>query len=151
MSVGPRRRRAAGPHRVVFDTTVVVSALVFGGRNIARLRQAWQAGGCTPLVSAATAQQLARVLACPKFRLDAAAQQELLADYLPYTEVVRIADPPPQVPSCRDPFDVPFLHLAVAGRAQALVTGDGDLLALASRVSLAIVSVDAFIRSLAPP
>jgi predicted nucleic acid-binding protein len=45
--------------------------------------------------------------------------------------VVDVPEPPPAVPACRDPLDVPFLHLAVADRAQARVSGDRDLLALA--------------------
>ena len=43
------------------------------------------------------------LLAYPKFRLDAQEQHELLANYLPYAEVVRIAPPPPTAPVCRDP------------------------------------------------
>jgi len=35
------------------------------------------------------------------------------------------------MPPCRDPHDLPFLHLAAAGRADALVSGDADLLTLA--------------------
>ena len=69
-----------------------------------------------------------RALAYPKFRLSAAEQAELLADFMPWVEVVEIPTPPPQVPPCRDPHDLPFLHLAVAGKARALVSGDRDLL-----------------------
>ncbi len=133
---------------MVIDTNVVVSALVFARGSTAQLRAAWQRGACLPLASTVTAQELVRVLAYPKFRLDAAARQELLADYLPYALVVRIPEPPPAVPECRDAFDLPFLHLATAGRADALVTGDGDLLALSGRVDYPITSPDAFLESL---
>ena len=44
---------------------------------------------------------------------------------------MRIPQPPPQVPDCRDALDLPFMHLAVAGQADVLVSGDRDLLALA--------------------
>ena len=134
--------------RVVLDTSVVLSALVFGGGNPGRLRAAWQAKRCLPLASTATVQELVRVLAYPKFQLDAGAREELLADYLPYTRTVRIPAPPPMVPVCRDPFDVPFLHLAAVGRARSLVTGDRDLLALAGSAPFAILTLDAFIQSL---
>jgi len=60
-------------------------------------------------------------------------------------------DPPPAVPACRDPFDTLFLHLAVAGKAHALVTGDRDLLALAAKVSMAVVTPDAFMQTLSAP
>lgn len=127
----------AKPPRVVLDTNVVLSALVFTHGATARLRQAWQQGHCLPLVSTATAQELVRVLAYPKFRLSAAEREELLADYLPHAEVVAVPSPPPAVPDCRDPHDLPFLHLAAAGAAQALITGDKDLLVLAGPFSQA--------------
>lgn len=136
--------------RVVFDTNVVLSALVFGGGTAARVRQGWQQGACVPLISAATAQELVRVLAYPKFRLSAQEQEELLADYLPYAKAVRIPQPPPAVPRCRDAFDVPFLHLAAAGKARVLVSGDKDLLALAGRFACPIVTLEAFVRDHLP-
>ena len=149
------RRRSAlsadlGPPRVVIDTNVVLSALVFGKATTARLRAAWQGGHCLPLVSTATAQELLRVLAYPKFRLDAQEQQELLADYLPYAEAVRIPQPPPTVTVCRDPFDMPFLYLAAAGLADALVTGDADLLTLARARRCPIMTPEVFVSGLPP-
>ena len=119
------------PLRVVLDTNVVLSALVFGGGQAGQLRRAWQAGAFVPLASAVTVQELMRVLAYPKFSLSRAEQDELLADFLPYAQTVRMPQPPPPVPDCRDPLDVPFLQLAVAGQAQRLVSGDKDLLVLA--------------------
>ena len=133
--------------RVVLDTNVVLSALVFGGGTAVRVRAGWQSGRFVPLASTATAQELVRVLAYPKFRLSAAEQAELLADFMPWVHVVGIPTPPPAVPRCRDPFDLPFLHLAVAGKARALVSGDRDVLALAGARGLCpILSVDAFCR-----
>ena len=135
------------PPRVVLDTNVVLSALLFGGGPAARVRAGWQAGRFVPLASTATAQELMRVLGYPKFRLSRDEQEELLADFMPWVEVVRVPDPPPAVPACRDPFDLPFQHLAVAGRARALVSGDRDLLALAGSPRLCpVLSVDAFCR-----
>jgi uncharacterized protein len=139
------------PPRVVLDTNIVLSALVFGGGNSARVRRAWQASAFTPLVSTATPQELVHVLAYPKFRLTVADQQELLADYLPHTTTVRIPDPPPNAAKCRDPFDMIFLHLAVAGKAKVLVTGDRDLLALAGQTKFTILTLDAFIETLTTP
>jgi len=70
---GARRRGARKPPRVVLDTNVVLSALVFGKGPTAQLRTAWQRGDFVPLVNTAAAQELVRVLAYPKFRLDAEA------------------------------------------------------------------------------
>ncbi len=152
MSARGRSARSDDPRisRVVLDTNVVLSALVFGKGVTARLRAAWQVRRFLPLVSAATAQELVRVLAYPKFRLALPEQQELLADYLPYSEAVRIAQPPPIVPDCRDPFDLPFLQLAAAGLADALVTGDADLLTLGRVGDCPILTPEAFLTSLPP-
>ena len=140
----------SAPLRVVLDTNVVLSALVFGGGTAGRLRLGWQQGVFVPLASTATVQELVRVLAYPKFRLTRLAQDELLADYLPHVEAVRIPQPPPTVPDCRDPLDVPFMHLAVAGKAKVLVSGDRDLLALADvfekTCGCSIVNLDTFLR-----
>lgn len=144
------KAKPAAP-RVVLDTNIVLYALVFGGGNSARVRLAWQASAFTPLVSTATAQELVRVLAYPKFRLSAADQQELLADYLPHTTTVRIPDPPPAAPDYRDPFDMMFLHLAVTGKAKVLVTGDRELLALIGQTKFTILTLDAFIATLETP
>ncbi len=137
--------------RVVLDTNVVLSALVFGGGAAALVRQAWQRGQLLPLVSTATAQELVRVLTYPKFSLTLAEQEELLADYLPYAETVQIPQPPPKVPDCRDAMDLPFMHLAVVGKAQVLVSGDRDLLAVAKAFMRAhacpIVSLDVFCQT----
>jgi putative PIN family toxin of toxin-antitoxin system len=104
-----------------------------------------------PLASTATVQELVRVLAYPKFGLSQAEQDELLADYLPYAETVRIPQPPPKVPDCRDALDLPFMHLAVTGKAQVLVSGDRDLLAIAAEFERAsscpIMPLDVFCQT----
>lgn len=131
---------------MVLDTNVALSALLFSGAAT-RVRAGWQSGRFVPLASTATAQELVRALAYPKFQLAAEEQAELLADVVPWMQVVHIPDPPTTVPRCRDPFDVPFLQLAVAGSARALVSGDRDLLELAGAPGLCpILSVDAFCR-----
>jgi len=64
-------------------------------------------------------------------RLKAAPEREdLLADYIACAETVVVSDEP-LVPDCRDPLDRPFQELALFARADALITGDKDLLALA--------------------
>ena len=127
----------AAPH-LVLDANVVLSALVFPAGALCWLRTAWQAGQIVPLVDRATAEELIRTLAYPKFLLTDEEQEELLADYLPWCETVRMLRPP-AVPECRDPSDRPFLELAFVGGADALVTGDNDLFALAPQFSVSIL------------
>ena len=135
--------RVKRPRRVVLDTNVAVSALLFASGRLAWLRSAWQEGLIRPLVSRATVTELLRVLAYPKFKLGAGEREELLADYLPWAETVQTPEDPPRMPACRDPFDLPFLILARAGKADALVTGVADLLALAGRFEVPILTPEA--------
>jgi len=143
-------RRTPTPPRVVLDTNTVLSALVFTAGTLVTLRRGWQSRRFIPLVSQATAAELIRVLAYPKFRLSAEEREDLISDYLPLCETVQVPRPPPSTPPCRDPFDVPFLELALAGKADFLVTGDRDLLSLAAQFPTPIVSVIGFLEHLAP-
>lgn len=94
------------------------------------LRYNWQSGAIIPLVSKETASELLRVLAYPKFKLTKTEQLVLLADFLPYAETVTSLEVPVDLPVIRDTADQMFLTLAVVGKADALVTGDNDLLVL---------------------
>ena len=134
--------------RVVIDTNLVLSALVFAQGRLSPLRLAWQGTLCQPLVSSVTATELVRVLAYPKFKLSAAEQEELLADYLPYCTTVRMPEKPPVTPACRDKFDLPFLQLAVTGKADFLVSGDYDLLNIVDQFVCPIITVDQFMKAL---
>ena len=136
------------PPLVVIDTHRVLSALIFAQGRLTSLRHAWQGAHCQPLVSSVTAAELLRVLAYPKFKLSAADQQELIADYLPYCTTVRMPAKPPATPACRDPLDVPFMQLAIVGKADYLVSGDHDLLSLASQFSCPIMTAEQFIKML---
>ena len=127
------------PLRVVLDTNLVLSALVFPAGKVAYLRELWQQQQFLPLVSQPTLAELIRALGYPKFRLTLAEQGELLADYLPFCTTIAIPNPPHPVPVCRDPADVPFFQLVVTGQADALVTGDQDLLALLEECDFSIL------------
>jgi uncharacterized protein len=128
--------------RVVFDTTTVISALLFTNGRLAWLRQHWEQHGCVPLLSRPTAEELTRVLGYRKFRLSREERRELLAEYLPYCEVVEVTG------SCaalsRDTYDQMFLDLAQSGKADMLVSGDRDLLALAGQTAFLIERPEAY-------
>jgi len=128
--------------RLVLDTNVLLSALLFPTGSLSWLRHAWQSEAFLPLASRDTTAELLRVLHYPKFRLTGDEREDLLADYLPWCETV-IVSKPPAVPECRDSADKPCLELALAGKADALVTGDDDLLALASVFSVPILTANA--------
>jgi len=135
----------------VLDTNVVLSALVFREGPLASLRVAWQSGRFEPLVDRATASELVRVLAYPKFRLAPGEQEALLAEYLPWCRVVATPKRPPAVPACRDPDDLSFLRLAVGGKADFVVTGDKALLEVGRRFVCPIVRAEEFLKVVEGP
>ena len=128
--------------RVVFDSTTVVSALCFPAGRLSWLIHHWRDSDCRPLISRVTAAELTRVLAYPKFRLSPSDRVELLGDYLPFCELVESVRVCEIV--CRDPRDQPFLDLSQSGRADVLVSGDLDLLALAGQTEFLIETPQAY-------
>ena len=130
--------------RVVFDTNVIVSALLFPKGRLAWLRAHWREGAAVPLVSPATARELSRVLGYSRFRLSEQYRMEAFALYLPYCESL---DPVDKCPvQCRDPKDQPFLDLARSGNADVLVTGDEHLLTLAGQTAFVIEKPEAYLH-----
>jgi len=130
--------------RVVFDTSTVVPALLFTNSRLAWLRSHWREGGCVSIISRVTTAELLRVLRYPKFKLSAEDCRELLADYLPYCEVIEPTKRCPFV--CRDKNDQRFLDLAQCGEVDVLVSGDKDLLSLAGQTSFVIETAEAYFR-----
>jgi len=122
--------------RVVLDTNVLVSALLFRGPT-SRFVDLWQSQQICPLVSRAIVEEYVRVLAYPKFRLTAAEIKTLIEEVvLPYFEVVRPTQRIDAVQS--DPSDNKFLECAVAGEAARLISGDADLLAIKEHCGVVI-------------
>lgn len=132
------------PPRIVLDTNCLVSALIFSQGRLAWLREAWQARRFIVLASHDTVGELLRVLAYPKFKLTRDEQETLLAEFLPYAEVVGIDRTPEGLPELRDMDDIVFLVLAAAGRADALVSGDSDIQAVRERFHVPVLTVAEF-------
>ncbi len=114
--------------RAVFDTNIIVSALLFGGRT-GDLGRAWQTARFQLLLSRAILEEVLRVLAYPKFQLTEGEIRGLLEEELvPFAETVIVRGHP--VIRLRDPDDLAVVACALTGRARCLVTGDADLLSL---------------------
>jgi putative PIN family toxin of toxin-antitoxin system len=141
----------AAPRRVVLDTNVLLSALLFKG-GLATIVHAWQQPRArpriVPIVSKHTVEEFIAALRYPKFALTAAEQAEVLAEYLPYCETIAHPTTKKRLPDCRDANHQPFLVLTVAANADALVTGDRDLLALKGQIDAEIITPKELIQRL---
>lgn len=116
--------------RCVFDTNVLVSALLFDESTPARAFFATLRQG-EVLVSADTISELGEVLGRKKFRryVTEAERERFLRSLLREARLVEIRE---KIQACRDPKDDKFLELAVNGDADCIVSGDDDLLTLGS-------------------
>lgn len=82
------------------------------------------------------AQRRLAPLIPPRFR-------NWLSEVLAAAELVAITE---RIAACRDPKDDKFLELAVTGRADVIITGDRDLLALNPFRSIAIITPAEFVQ-----
>jgi len=131
--------------RIVLDTNCVVSALLFSKGSASWLADAWMQQRFIPLVSRETTTELMRVLSYPKFQLSQDEQEIILAEFLPYAEIVHVKNVTSKLPEIKDPNDLMFLKLAVAGKADALVSGDIHILALKSQLGkISVLTVNEF-------
>lgn len=130
--------------RVVLDTNVLVSALLFTG-ELAGVAGLWQNGEIVPLISKETYDELKAVLAYPKFSLSPGEIQEIIEkEILPFFEAVEISKNITGV--SRDPEDDKFIACAICGSADFIVSGDKDLIDLRSYQTARILRVHDFLR-----
>jgi putative PIN family toxin of toxin-antitoxin system len=135
--------------RVVLDTNVLVSALLFKG-SLTKLVDLWRKEAIIPVISRETFEELMAVLHYSKFQLSADEIRALLDDeILPFFEVVEIRDK--VIGVCRDPYDDMFLSVAVNAGASWIVTGAKDLLELGSYGEARIVTPKEFFRLISDP
>ena len=129
--------------RVVLDTNVLVSAALKQQSmpGLAAL-VVERRGGL--LKSLATEEQLFEVVARPYFTsLIDPETQAWLRKLMGAAELVTTTE---RITACRDPTDDKFLELAANGRADLIVSGDGDLLALNPFRNIAIITPAAFVQ-----
>jgi len=131
---------------VVLDTNVLVSAVLLGGVP-RRLLERGIRGELDLVTSPALIDELEEILR-ERFGFPAEiaglvrGEIEVLADVVRPSVVPRVV---------RDPDDNEVLAAAQAGRAEAIVTGDQDLLVMGSHEGVQILTPRAFLDSLAWP
>ncbi len=116
--------------RVVLDTNVLVSGLAYPEGVPGRIVIAWRQGGLDVVLSKYILDEMVRVL--PKFTRNKRSPAEIrdLADSFLFT--AEIVEPSGEVDEAlRDKADEPVLGTLLAAKADYLITGDKDLLALA--------------------
>ena len=133
--------------RLVLDTNVLVSGLLFPGGPPARLVAAWRNDAFELVISDFVIDELVRTGARLAQRLKQ--RPEAVQDFLDMvhmrSHLLRLDDDMlsrAAASGLRDPNDVPILALLIGSKADYMVTGDADLLALAA--AYPILSPSAF-------
>jgi putative PIN family toxin of toxin-antitoxin system len=129
--------------RWVVDTNLMISRLLLPGSLPAQAIDRALAPGDL-LVSSATLEELAEVLERTKSECYVSKDErrrffELLSRVAILVEITR------PVKACRDPKDDKFLAVGVNGEADALITGDADLLALDPFLGIPILTPRSFL------
>jgi len=141
--VGKKEKEIA---RVVLDTNVLISALLFRG-GLSKIRDLWKTGKIIPVLSRETFEEFKRVLEYPKFRLSKDEIRAIIEDeVLPYFEVVEVTRKVTGV--CKDPDDDKFLACAVSAGVKIIVSGDPHLLNLSRYGRVRIIRGDDLLRSI---
>lgn len=120
--------------RLVLDTNVVLSALLWRGTPYRLLETIRQQPRLKIYSSTTLLEELADVLTRPsatkRLALIGKAAREVLADYVEVVELVEPIEVPRVVPN--DPDDDHVIAAACAAHADCIASGDSDLLSLGS-------------------
>ena len=132
--------------RVVVDTNVLISALLFKGA-LSRFVELWQKGKIVPVISKKIFEELRVVLEYPKFSLSKDELKSIIEhEILPYFEIVEVKEEVKSV--CRDPEDDKFISCALSASADYIVSGDKDLCDLKQYGPIKIVRASDFLKTL---
>lgn len=134
--------------KVVLDTNVLLSGLMFPDGAPGRVVAAWRQARFELVISVPQLAEIGRALAYPKIRRvlgwDDQRIEHFIRQLYVRAGIVDLAGTFVEVPG--DPDDMPILATLVAAKADVLITGDGDLLALRDRY--AIQTPAEFVRKL---
>ena len=118
--------------RVVLETNVLVSGFAYPGSVPGRIVATWLQGGLNVVLSHYTLDEMMRVL--PRLKRSQMTPVEIrdLADGLMF--LAELVEPENNTQTdLRDPADQPVLVTLTSAKADYLITGDKDLLALSYR------------------
>jgi putative PIN family toxin of toxin-antitoxin system len=121
--------------RVVLDTNVLVSGLAYPQSIPGRILSVWRRGGVDLILSRYILDEMARVLPrLKRITLNPTEIRDLADSFMFLAEVV---EPDGEVDATlRDASDQQVLGTLRAAKADYLITGDKDLLALGGRYSI---------------
>ncbi len=139
--------------KVVIDTNVFVSGLANKNSSCGRILQAWKSGEITLVISFAILDELKRVLDYPNikgFFRKAHISDKDIKDLFIAISINAVLEQDVDGPLIikEDPSDDSFIHCAVQGNAEYIISGDKHLLKFEEYQGIKIIKPTDFIRIL---
>lgn len=128
--------------KVVIDTNVFISALVFGGTP-RRVTDLIGTEVITPVVSEEIMTEVRRII---RAKFPAFLQYERQLEALLQSEGLWVQLGAANVRVCRDPDDDKFIETALIGNCDYIISGDNDLLAISTYQHIRILRPAAFLE-----
>ncbi len=130
--------------RLVFDTNIIISAMLFEGSKPSKAFGVGIKQGVI-LFSSSTLSELEDVLWRKKFDpyISHEERKQFLSSFILHSTPVEINE---TITECRDSKDNKFLELAVCGKADFIISGDKDLLILNPFRNIQILTPHNFIN-----
>lgn len=130
--------------KLVIDTNLWISFII--SKKMNHLEPLLLTGKCRVLFSTELIDELNATIAKPKLQkyFSENALEEMLIIFEPYIDFVEVKS---NVEVCRDPNDDFLLALAKDGKADYLLTGDNDLLEIASFGKTSILRMSNFLEN----
>lgn len=114
----------SAPLRLVLDTNVIIDIFRFRDPSTGPLAKALEQGHICCLTDEGCLEELRRVLAYPKLKMDPEGAAALWDNYAARTEHIAGSGWPEHLPQCQDQDDQRFIELAARGGAHWLVSKD---------------------------
>ena len=131
--------------RVVLDTNILISAILFGGKPRQVLERVIR-GEIRLCMSEAILEELKGVLRRSKFSYSIEAIQVILTELISLSDFVNPSKTIRVVPE--DPDDNRILECAVEAKANYIITGDLHLLRLSRYQDIEVLNAGAFLEKL---
>ncbi len=128
--------------KVVLDTNVIISAVLFGGKS-REILEMGISGKIKMAVSHDILKELAEVLIGRKCRVAAPLVQKIIHEFSEISEVVIVTKKVSVIKA--DPDDNRILECALTAKAHCIISGDNDLLSLRKFKKIKIVSPNDFL------
>ena len=124
--------------KVVLDTNVLISGLMYPHSVPGSIVTAWREACFELVISLEQLTEIARVLAYPKIRKVLHWDDETIEGFIKQLYLrAEIVEPSEKLRATpRDPHDAPILASMISAKADYLVTGDADLLALRDQYTI---------------